>query len=113
MMSAHRGLAVAVALLAIGCGDKGDDTASARVDDILALSGDEASGASVYTGSCSGCHGTNGEGLTGPAMADVVSDNSDEEIVSVVLSGTGSMPAFDSLADQDIADLLAYITNTF
>ena len=110
-MSAVMGMVAAAGLL-VGCGDKDGDSASARVDDILALTGDSGSGASVYSGNCAACHGADGEGGTGPAMSDAAS-GSDEEIVETVLNGEGSMPSFSSLEDQEIADLLAYINATF
>jgi cytochrome c oxidase cbb3-type subunit 3 len=101
--------------LVLGCTDKDTDTGADAVAAILALSGDASSGASLYASSCSGCHGVDGEGVSAPAMAEVVSENSDEEIVSAIYSGEGSgMPAYGgTLSDQDIADLLEYLTATF
>lgn len=95
----------------MACG--GDEGGSERVDAILELEGDAASGEAVYADECAVCHGVNGEGGSGPAMGDVVGEG-DAEIVSTILEGEGdAMPAFDTLADQDIADLLAYILETF
>ena len=100
-----------LALLAMmACGQKASDPQ--RVDDILALTGDEASGQVVYDNNCPGCHGINGEGGSGPSMTNAVRIG-DAAIVDVVLSGKESMPAFDTLADQDIADLLAHILATY
>ena len=89
------------------CGDKDD---GGEFDDILALDGDIDAGASVYSTSCSGCHGADGEGVSGPALAGDLEDES--EILEVVFYGEGTMPAVD-LTDQEAADLLVYLYDAF
>ena len=101
-----------IALMGLmACGDEGEGDA-ARVDTILSLSGDDVNGETVYSDNCAVCHGINGEGGSGPSMAQA-SGESDEEIVSVVLTGEDEMPSFDNLEDQDIADVLAYIRTNY
>jgi mono/diheme cytochrome c family protein len=104
-------LVLAVVLLGtVACGEKSSDPD--RVTAILDLTGDSANGELVYADNCATCHGLNGEGGSGPSMASAVGEG-DQEIVDVILSGEDSMPAFDSLPDQDIADVLAWITENF
>lgn len=89
--------------LAVGC-DGGKDGGS-RTDDILALEGDAVIGADTYAANCESCHGVDAAGGIGPALAGF---GEDTEFVEVVLSGEEDMPSFESLPDQDIADILAY-----
>lgn len=100
-------LPLAFALAA--CGGGSDDDG---VDAILALDGDPVAGEAVYASTCAACHGADGEGGSGPAMAGIVADESDADIVEVVLDGEGSMPPQD-LTDQEVADVLAYLIETF
>jgi len=95
-----------------GCAgeEEGDD-----VDAILALNGVAASGATVYGAQCQACHGADGAGGGSfPSLVAMVPGASDAEIVSIVLEGEGTMPAFRSkLSDQEVADLLAHMRETF
>ncbi len=95
-------------LALVGCGDKDTE----NYDSILSLTGDEATGAEIYSSNCSGCHGASGEGVSGPSLIEHVPEHSDEAILGVVLNGEEEMPAFD-LEDQEAADLLAYLRATF
>lgn len=104
----NRLLTVLLAFPLFACGDK-SDTGSDRTSDILSLSGDAAAGETVYTGNCSGCHGADGAGTDSfPPLTGVVASEANINIVLDGISGS-SMPAFSSLADQDIADMFAYI----
>lgn len=79
---------------------------SAEVDTILGLTGDSTHGAVVYADNCAGCHGADATGGTERGITGA----SDDEVASIVLSGEGRMPAFaDTLSDQDIADVLAWL----
>ncbi len=79
---------------------------SERVDTILALTGDADAGATIYADNCASCHGADGTGATERAILGTES----EEIAEIVLNGEDSMPSFaDSLEDQDIADIIAWI----
>ncbi len=97
--------------LLMACGDKSDDTSGDRVSTITALSGDSTSGEALYTSNCSGCHAADGSGGAGPALMGDLPDA--EEIAETVINGKESMPSFDSLSDQDIADVIAYLQATF
>ncbi|MCX4247437.1 c-type cytochrome [Paraliomyxa miuraensis] len=92
-------------------GDGGDDNGS-----ILDLTGDSASGEALFASKgCAqaSCHGTDGNsGATAPALSGVVSSRSDDEIIDAVLDGKGTMPP-NNLSDQEMADVLAWLRETF
>lgn len=92
----------------VACG-KGGDTGSGAAGD-----GAAAAGATVYSSTCSGCHGASGEGTTGyaPAMCEDVPTSDVAELTSVILDGIGDMPAQDLTAQQN-ADVIAYLQETF
>ncbi len=78
----------------------------ARIDAILKLDAKDENGKSIYEANCSRCHGSDGSGTSlGPGIK---SENDEEEIIEVTIEGEGSMPAFDHLSDQEIADLTKY-----
>lgn len=87
-------------------------------------------GEEVYTTSCMNCHQQNGEGVESAfpplAKADFVTQDKDgKKVIGVVLKGqTGEvtvngkkynvdMPAQDFLADEQIADVLNYVRNSW
>ena len=87
----------------IGCGNP--------TQDIAALNGDATAGAEVYSANCAGCHGDAGEGVSGPALTDV---SEKDEIIEIVYNGEEEMPSFsDSLSDQEIADVAAFVSGGF
>ena len=103
------------ALTLLACGDKGDDTGAVGDPDVqavLELSGDASAGGDVFQTNCSGCHGADGAGVSGPNLNDRVPDLTDAEIVDTVINGVGSMPAI-GVTDQEAADVLAYVTTEF
>jgi mono/diheme cytochrome c family protein len=72
------------------------------------------SGTEVYQGLCAQCHGVNGEGGIGPALADAEfqSANSDEEIFTTISDGheTTAMIAWgDILTSEQIQQLVELI----
>ena len=107
----------AVALLALGlvaCDSEGEgtddgSTAVDRTAEIASLATDTVNGEAYYQANCSVCHGPNGEGVSGPALSGEVL----EDVIDVVLEGPGSMPSFDDRPDQDLADVAAYVVETF
>ena len=108
-------------VFAVGCG--GDDESgsggggnSSRVDDIKALTGNAMAGQSRFQAVCgiSSCHGPNGNDgdATAGDLPALVPTLSDDSIISTVIDGTGSMPA-QTLDDQQVADVLAYVRDTW
>lgn len=91
-------------------GGGGDDNGA-----ILGLTGDAAAGQTVFTaGMCSSaaCHGTDGNSGSAPALSTVVSSRSDDQIINSVLDGKAGMPPQD-LTDQEMADVLAWLRDSF
>lgn len=89
----------------IGC-DGGDavDTddgggIAARVDAIVALTGDPVAGETAWQSNCASCH-------SNPASFSGIPAGSQ---ASLILNGTANMGPFDHLPDQEIADLIAFI----
>lgn len=88
-------------LLAVACGaDPNDRTAS---DDAPANSPEGA----YQAAGCSSCHGQDGEGGVGPALAG----HTDAQVEKQVRDPVGDMPAFGSekLSDQQLALIVTYI----
>jgi mono/diheme cytochrome c family protein len=76
-------------------------------DAILGLDGDANNGKDVYESNCQGCHGE--DGASGTVNRNI-RESSETELVDVVLNGEDEMPSFaDTLSEQEIADVLAYV----
>lgn len=85
-----------------------------RVPDIQALTGDAVAGEALYGTHCGTCHGA--DGLGGSVDHEIVESDDghghshdDEEVINTILKGRTGMPSFDSLSDQEIADIVAHI----
>lgn len=106
--------------LGTGCDDGGDGDGGGesggddRGSAILALDGDASAGQSLFAAeACSNmaCHGADGtSGSATPSLDTAVSNASDAQIVNSFLNGKGSMPPQASYSDQQLADLLAYVS---
>jgi mono/diheme cytochrome c family protein len=84
-----------------------------RVDTILALTGDVDAGGAVFDESCAICHDPTGEAdVIGPALKPWMESAEDAATIGVILEGQGSMPA-QNLTDQETADVLAWMKETF
>lgn len=88
------------ALLLAGCGDPA-----------LGIEGDPVAGRALWDGECSLCHGVDGEGTSrGGALVGVLDRHPAREVLRVIRTGSGSMPAYGTeLDDGDLADLLALL----
>lgn len=98
-------------------GGTSDTGGQDRAAIILGLDGDATSGASLFmTSGCNimGCHGDDGlSGSASPSLDMSVPAATEAQLVDTFLNGKGGMPAQSYLEDQDLADLLAYVTETF
>ncbi len=91
---------------------------------------DLSAGEAVYTTNCASCHQATGQGITGafPPLVDHVPVlyNADRSyLINLLLYGlqgeiqvlgetyNGVMPAWQQLSDDDIANVLNYVTNTW
>lgn len=87
-----------------------------------------ANGKKVYTNNCMNCHMEDGKGLEGAFPPLAKSDylkRPPKDLITVILKGqsgeikvngavyNGMMPAQDYLTDQEIADVLNYINNSW
>jgi glucose dehydrogenase len=68
-------------------------------------------GASVYQEHCAICHGEKLEGITPsfPALLGVGSRYTDAQLLTLLHTGKGRMPAFTKLSAQDTASLLRFL----
>jgi mono/diheme cytochrome c family protein len=102
---------------AMACGTEGPS--GDRASTIADLDGDVASGEAVYTANCAVCHLADGTGETNGGVGDdlvqaLAEGDDDLEYIEVIINGEGEMTAFgDSLDDQEIADVIAYMNDAF
>lgn len=90
--------------LFLACGEHKHDVEG--LADIAELEADIENGETLYISECSGCHGADAGG-TGSAP-DLVGEDLGH-FVDAIQNGEGSMPAFPSLTNQDIADIYGYV----
>lgn len=102
-------LLMALPLTLAACGDDGGD---GDAHPSLDLDGDAVAGADVYDSTCAGCHGADGTGGSGSDLTAVVPGQSREDLVLVLVNGidgTSMVSYDDTLEDQEIADVVAYL----
>ncbi len=78
--------------------DNGDTNTEEPAENDNAV--DTAAGEEIYQANCAMCHGADLSGGAGPALTDVGSRYSSDEIKDIVENGTGSMPAQDVSGDD-------------
>lgn len=114
-------LALGLGLLAAGCLDGTETTASPEtvVGDVPAattpvVTGDATAGEAVFASQgCGGCHvlaAAGASGNVGPNLDEA--KPSTELVVERVTKGKGVMPAFGSLSEQQVADVAAYVAQS-
>ena len=102
-MKLRMAMGIGIAVVWSGCSGKVEN--QDRIDAILLLTGDPAAGDTAYQANCADCHGAAAEGGTGPAIAGY---GDPETMAAQVLNGGSTRPAFASLSDQTIADIIAW-----
>jgi quinoprotein glucose dehydrogenase len=77
----------------------------------LVLNAPAASGRELYTAQCAACHGTDmaGNGGQAPALSDIKSRRSAEQVTEVIQKGGGRMPGFPNLLPQALRALVQYV----
>lgn len=90
-----------------------------RLQAILGGEGNVEAGEAVFRGAspeqaCTDCHGEQGEGGFGPNLESRFASKTEWELLNTVLVGRGGMPAWgESLTDQQLTDLVAYLRANF
>lgn len=74
--------------------------------------GGDATGVDLYGSRCASCHGDAGQGVSAPALADVVPGLDQAGIEAIILSGQGNMPAISVSADE-AALIAAFVLDTW
>ena len=110
---------LAVAMLAApsaalaACGDDddgGNGGGPQQSPQRVVASGDAGRGEEVYAQNCAACHGDDGGGGTGPALAGNEEYADPEVVVPQIREGGGGMPAFeDRLSAEELADVSAFV----
>jgi len=75
-----------------------------------------ADGGGVYADTCAMCHQPDGAGIPGtfPALTESeIASGDASSMISFVLGGSGAMPAFSYLSDEDLAAVLSYVRSEF
>ncbi len=85
-------------------------------------------GSEIYISTCIACHQSNGEGVPGlnpplvktshvlgdkTKLIQIMLKGMDEAVVINDITYTTPMPSFEQLTDQQIADVLNYVRNSF
>jgi cytochrome c oxidase subunit 2 len=74
----------------------------------------EPLGKQAFTGVCASCHGFNGEGLIGPAIASSTTLQNPKALADLVHNGFGKMPAVGNTWDAKLVNALAgYVKSRF
>jgi mono/diheme cytochrome c family protein len=104
----QRALFLILALSSFGCAPK--DTASTTDS---GGGGEAPNGAALFSSSCAGCHGVNGEGVgSSPSLVERVPELTDSDLATVIDEGTGSMPSV-GLSSDEVDAVFLYVRAQF
>lgn len=86
-----------------------------RSEAILGLDADAEAGADHFAARCAACHGVSGHGTAAaPNLEDRVPTRDDASLLRTLIAGRGGMPSWgETLSDQEIADVLAFLRVSF
>ncbi|MDV2582859.1 c-type cytochrome [Alkalibacillus haloalkaliphilus] len=82
-----------------GNGNGGDDTTA----------NETAAGEELYQQNCASCHGGDLAGGGGPPLTDASDQYNQDEIVSIILEGYGSMAAVAGVSEEEAEDIADYV----
>lgn len=123
-------LAALLSLVALAaCGSQASTTpaAPAAEQPAAAGAGDATNGEALFTSAgCAGCHSVGSDQIVGPGLAGIVNGKgpygdklpngetiTDESLIEWIKLGgvgkIGQMPGNNTLSDQDLADIVAYL----
>lgn len=94
-----------------GTGDCSIDPATEN-DWTINLTGRAECGEPIYTTYCASCHGSNGEGGSGPQLNGKIANMNDIEMIAVIQFGKESMPNV-GLMQQEVVDVIAWMKTVF
>ncbi len=109
----------ALALLAAGCADGGDEVAR-RLASLPPTPAEHRTGEQLFERNCAGCHGSQARGTDkGPPLAHRIYEpghHSDQSFILAVRNGVaahhwrfGYMPAQPHVSEADVAAIVAYV----
>lgn len=108
-------LMTTVAVLALTACGGSDPNETKAIKDAVGTDPLLLRGQSIFTANCSRCHGTNGQGLSGPSLHDdstITRFPIAEDRVTWVKNGSGAMPGFDdTLSDEEIDTVLTFVVD--
>ena len=86
-----------------------------RVDEIMSIQGNAPVGSDLFVNDCGDaqCHGYEGTVGPAPSLPLHVPNLSNDELGCLLLTGSGEMPSHEEQSDQELADLIAYVRETF
>lgn len=64
----------------------------------------------IFQNTCSGCHGGNLQGNIGPNLQKIGSKYSQQEIIKIIQSGKGKMPAQSQLSEEAKKSLAQWLS---
>lgn len=71
-------------------------------------------GSQIFTQHCEGCHGENGGGGFGPALAGNGALRDSAHVSSRIVNGGGGMPAFSNqLSDEEVSVVASFVRNSW
>ncbi|WP_176222072.1 cytochrome c551 [Tuberibacillus sp. Marseille-P3662] len=93
-------------LVLSGCGSSGDESSSEDSSNgSTSESTSSASAEKIFSNNCTSCHGDNLEGASAPALKNIGSELSQDEISDQIKNGGGGMPP--GLISDDKAEKVA------
>lgn len=85
-------------------------TADPYAHEVLSLEGNTKNGSAIFQINCAGCHNLGVERNVGPKLENISKRKSQRDLITQVVSGrTPPMPKFQP-TEQEMADLLSYLT---
>ena len=105
-------------VLFTGCAEKESDSDTAwpqgesNEEEDEGEEAEDVDSAQVYAMNCSGCHGADGGGVSGPDLTVSVPITPDEQLLEILRNGIGSMAAPNLTTAEEDA-LLLYLREQF
>ena len=104
---------IVTVMFVIGFGILGvywQETSDPYAHQVLSLEGDSKKGLAIFQINCAGCHSLQAYKNVGPKLDNISRRKSQREIITQVTSGrTPPMPKFQP-SEQEMADLLSYLS---